>query len=92
MQKYPEYKGTRKPMPQELKEQIPLLKEMLEKMGIATVSLAGFEADDILGTLAKNGEEKGLDVIILSGDRDLLQLATKKLQSVCPGLQKDRLL
>ena len=65
-------------MPQELKEQIPLLKEMLEKMGIATVSLAGFEADDILGTLAKNGEEKGLDVIILSGDRDLLQLATKK--------------
>ena len=40
--------------------------------------LAGFEADDILGTLAKNGEEKGLDVIILSGDRDLLQLATKK--------------
>ena len=57
--KYPEYKGTRKPMPQELKEQIPLLKEMLEKMGIATVSLAGFEADDILGTLAKKGEEKG---------------------------------
>ena len=48
-------------MPQELKEQIPLLKEMLEKMGIATVSLAGFEADDILGTLAKKGEEKGLD-------------------------------
>ena len=57
--KYPEYKGTRKPMPQELKKQIPLLKEMLEKMGIATVSLAGFEADDILGTLAKKGEEKG---------------------------------
>ena len=57
--KYPEYKGTRKPMPQELKKQIPLLREMLEKMGIATVSLAGFEADDILGTLAKKGEEKG---------------------------------
>ena len=86
--KYPEYKGTRKPMPQELKEQIPLLKEMLEKMGIATVSLAGFEADDILGTLAKKGEEKGMDVIILSGDRDLLQLATKKTMIRLPRTAK----
>lgn len=86
--KYPEYKGTRKPMPQELKEQIPLLKEMLEKMGIATVSLAGFEADDILGTLAKKGEEKGLDVIILSGNRDLLQLATKKTMIRLPRTAK----
>ena len=86
--KYPEYKGTRKPMPQELKEQIPLLKEMLEKMEIATVSLAGFEADDILGTLAKKGEEKGMDVIILSGDRDLLQLATKKTMIRLPRTAK----
>ena len=86
--KYPEYKGTRKSMPQELKEQMPLLKEMLEKMGIATVSLAGFEADDILGTLAKKGEEKGLDVIILSGDRDLLQLATKKTMIRLPRTAK----
>ena len=86
--KYPEYKGTRKPMPQELKKQIPLLREMLEKMGIATVSLAGFEADDILGTLAKKGEEKGLDVIILSGDRDLLQLATKKTMIRLPRTAK----
>ena len=86
--KYPEYKGTRKPMPQELKEQMPLLKEMLEKMGIATVSLAGFEADDILGTLAKKGEEKGLDVIILSGDRDLLQLATNKTMIRLPRTAK----
>ena len=86
--KYPEYKGKRKPMPQELKEQIPLLREMLEKMGIATVSLAGFEADDILGTLAKKGEEKGLDVIILSGDRDLLQLATNKTMIRLPRTAK----
>ena len=86
--KYPEYKGTRKPMPQELKEQIQLLKELLEKMGIATVSLAGFEADDILGTLAKKGEEKGMDVIILSGDRDLLQLATKKTMIRLPRTAK----
>ena len=75
-------------MPQELKEQIPLLKEMLEKMEIATVSLAGFEADDILGTLAKKGEEKGMDVIILSSDRDLLQLATKKTMIRLPRTAK----
>ena len=86
--KYPEYKGTRKPMPQELKEQIQLLKELLEKMGITTVSLAGFEADDILGTLAKKGEENGMDVIILSGDRDLLQLATKKTMIRLPRTAK----
>ncbi len=77
-QKYPEYKGTRKPMPEELKEQLPMLQEMLAAMGITTVSLAGYEADDLLGTLAKRSEEKGMDVTILSGDRDLLQLASKK--------------
>ena len=86
--KYPEYKGTRKPMPAELKEQIPLLKELLEKMGIHTVSLAGFEANDILGTLARKSEEKDLDVTILSGDRDLLQLATKKTMIRLPKTAK----
>nr|WP_294664054.1 DNA polymerase I [uncultured Blautia sp.] len=78
-EKYSEYKGTRKPMPEELKQQIPVLKEMLEKMGISTVSLAGYEADDILGTLAKKAESDNLDVTILSGDRDLLQLVTGKI-------------
>ena len=78
-EKYSEYKGTRKPMPEELKQQIPILKEMLEKMGISTVSLAGYEADDILGTLAKKAESDNLDVTILSGDRDLLQLVTGKI-------------
>ena len=48
-QKYPEYKGTRKPMPEELKEQLPMLQKMLAAMGITTVSLAGYEADDLLG-------------------------------------------
>ena len=78
-EKYSEYKGTRKSMPEELKQQIPILKEMLEKMGISTVSLAGYEADDILGTLAKKAESDNLDVTILSGDRDLLQLVTGKI-------------
>ena len=65
-------------MPEELKEQLPLLQEMLAAMGIATISLAGYEADDLLGTLAKRSEEKGMDVTVLSGDRDLLQLASKR--------------
>ena len=84
--KYPEYKGTRKPMPQELKEQMPLLKEMLEKMGIATVSLAGFEADDILGTLAKKGEEKGLDVNLDKIEKDIEERDYRDMHRECAPL------
>ncbi|MCD7885932.1 MAG: DNA polymerase I [Lachnospiraceae bacterium] len=73
---YQEYKGTRKPMPQELHEQVPLMKEMLQAMGIPTMQLEGYEADDILGTVSRQMQKEGLSVTILSGDRDLLQLAT----------------
>ncbi len=73
---YAEYKGTRKPMPEELNEQVPVLKDVLSSMGIKTVELPGYEADDVLGTYANIAGGRGLDVIILSGDRDLLQLAT----------------
>ena len=76
---YDAYKGTRKPMPEELREQVPLIKEVLTAMGIKIVSKPGFEADDLLGTLAVRSEKKGIDVTILSGDRDLLQLATDKV-------------
>ena len=76
---YDAYKGTRKPMPEELREQVPLIKEVLTAMGIKIVSKPGFEADDLLGTLAVRSEKKGMDVTILSGDRDLLQLATDKI-------------
>lgn len=78
------YKGTRKPMPQELHEQVPVLKEVLHAMGIQTVSKEGYEADDILGTLSCLCEEKGYDVTVLSGDRDLLQLATEKVKICIP--------
>ncbi|MBR3245322.1 MAG: DNA polymerase I, partial [Parasporobacterium sp.] len=71
---FPDYKGTRKGMPDELHEQVPVLKEVLESMTIKTAQLSGYEADDILGTYAKKAEAEGLDVIVLSGDRDLLQL------------------
>ncbi|MBS6645159.1 MAG: DNA polymerase I [Clostridiaceae bacterium] len=72
---YGEYKGTRKPMPEELLEQVPVLKEVLTSMGVPAVSLPGYEADDILGTLAKKNAAMGVEVSVVSGDRDLLQLA-----------------
>lgn len=76
---YSEYKGTRHPMPDELREQVPLIKEVLKSMNIFTISKAGYEADDILGTLSRVGEKSGYEVTVLSGDRDLLQLATDKI-------------
>jgi len=60
----------------DVKEQVPVMKEVLEAMGIYMVEKAGYEADDILGTIAKMGEKAGFQVTIVSGDRDLLQLAT----------------
>lgn len=74
------YKGTRKPMPEELREQVPVIKEVLHAMQIPTLEHAGYEADDILGTLGKAYEAAGYDVSIISGDRDLLQLATDQDQ------------
>ena len=81
---YKEYKGTRKPMPEELREQIPRIKEVLTSMEIPVVTQAGIEADDILGTIGHEAEEEGFDVVIVSGDRDLLQLATDKVKVKIP--------
>lgn len=81
---YEEYKGTRKPMPEELREQIPVLKDVLQAMNIMIFSQAGIEADDILGTMAKKGEKEGYAVSVVSGDRDLLQLATDKIKVRIP--------
>lgn len=87
---YEAYKGTRKPMPEELREQVPLMKEMLTAMGIKIVSKAGYEADDFLGTLAVRSEKEGMDVTILSGDRDLLQLATEKVMIRLPKTSRGK--
>ena len=84
---YADYKGTRKGMPQELREQVPVMKDVLTAMGITIVSKEGYEADDLLGTLAKKSEAKGMDVTVLSGDRDLLQLASKH---ICIRIPKTR--
>lgn len=81
---YSEYKGTRKPMAQELKEQVPVIKELLGAMGIKTAFLEGYEADDILGTLAKRAEADGIEVSLVSGDRDLLQIASERIKIRIP--------
>lgn len=81
---YKEYKGTRKPMPEELRQQVPVMKEVLSAMGIRTMEQAGLEADDILGTLAKRAEKQGIAVSLVSGDRDLLQVATDQIKIRIP--------
>lgn len=73
---YEQYKAGRKKMPPELAMQMPLLKDVLHAMNIETLELDGFEADDIIGTVARIGEESGLEPLIITGDRDALQLCT----------------
>lgn len=87
---YPDYKGTRKPMPQELREQVPVMKQMLQAMGICIMEKAGLEADDILGTIAKRGEREGMEVALVSGDRDLLQIATDHIKIRIPKTKGSR--
>lgn len=87
---YPEYKGTRKPMAEELRQQVPVIKEVLQAMNIATIEKAGLEADDLLGTISHSCEEKGMDVAIISGDRDTLQLATEHVKIRIPKTKQGR--
>jgi len=81
---FTEYKGTRKPMPDELREQVPVMKEILKAMNIAVIEKPGYEADDVLGTLARKAEKDGFTVSLVSGDRDLLQLAGEKIKVRIP--------
>ena len=76
---YEEYKAGRHAMPEELKEQMPIIKEILQDMNITIIEKEGYEADDILGTMSKRAEKDGIDVTILSGDRDTFQLATDNI-------------
>ena len=87
-QMFDAYKGTRKPMAQELREQVPVMKEVLQAMGITIVEKPGYEADDLLGTIAGMAEAQGMDVSIISGDRDLLQLATEKVKIRIPKTKR----
>ncbi len=85
---YTAYKGTRKGMPEELREQVPLMKEVLKAMNITVIEKPGYEADDILGTLAVRAERDGNLVSLVSGDRDLLQLASEKIKIRIPKTKR----
>lgn len=87
---FKEYKGTRKPMPEELREQVPVMKEVLQAMGIRIIEQEGYEADDLLGTIAKRAEAEGIDVSLVSGDRDLLQIATDRIRIRIPKTKGGR--
>lgn len=82
--RYDAYKGNRSPMPEELREQVPLMKELLTAMEIPVVDQAGIEADDILGTIGVDAVKEGLEVVTVSGDRDLLQLASEHVRIKIP--------
>ena len=86
-EEYPEYKEGRQETPSEFKGQIPLLKTALEAMNITVLEKDGFEADDILATLAKRGSEAGLDVLVCSGDRDAIQLVNDRVTLLYPSVQ-----
>ncbi len=75
---YEAYKANRPPMPRELASQLPYIKKIVKGFNIPLFEIEGFEADDLIGTLARQGESEGFDVVIVTGDKDFLQLVTKK--------------
>ncbi|CUH93178.1 DNA polymerase I [Herbinix luporum] len=85
---FTEYKGTRKATPDELRQQVPVMKEVLKAMNVTVIEKPGFEADDVLGTLAKMAEKEGYQVSIVSGDRDLLQLASDNIKIRIPKTKR----
>ncbi|MEI3843461.1 MULTISPECIES: DNA polymerase I [unclassified Microbacterium] len=86
-EEYAEYKATRSETPQEFRGQIPLLQDCLAAMSIPVLTKEQFEADDILATLATQGAEQGYDVLVVSGDRDTIQLVTDEVTLLYPSVQ-----
>lgn len=87
---YADYKGTRKPMAEELRQQVPVIKDVLRAMNIEIIEKEGLEADDLLGTISCMCEEKGMDVSVISGDRDTLQLATEHVKIRIPKTKQGK--
>ena len=84
---YPEYKANRLKTPEDLSAQIPVVDEMIDALGVRRLSVAGAEADDIIGTLSRRAEERGMDVIIVSSDKDMYQLVSQRVK-VRDGLKE----
>jgi DNA polymerase-1 len=86
-EKFPEYKGTREKMPDDLRAQMQRIREMVDAFGIPRLELDGFEADDVIGSVAKSVADQGYGVKIITGDKDLLQLVDKRIIVSLPGKQ-----
>ena len=84
-EQYEDYKATRKETPEEIIDQIPDIQELVEVLGLTVVELPGYEADDVIGTLAREGESAGLRPVIVSGDKDFLQLVSETVTVIDPG-------
>ena len=84
-EEYPEYKGTRDETPEEFKGQVELISQVLGAMGIVSLRKEGYEADDILATLAKRGADEGMEVLVVSGDRDTFQTVNERVTVLYPG-------
>ncbi len=82
---YPEYKATREKMPEELRESLPRIRELVEAFGDRVIAVEGWEADDVIGTLAARAVEAGLEAVIVSGDKDFLQLVRPGVHLLNPG-------
>jgi DNA polymerase I len=82
---FDEYKANRPPFPEDLSVQLPYVRRLCEALGVPLEEKEGFEADDVIGTLAKKGEEEGLDVFIVSGDEDLFQLVDERVRVIKPS-------
>jgi len=87
---YKEYKAHRKGMPDELAAQVPILKDVLDAMNIRRLEYEGYEADDIIGSISLCAENEGMDVVILTGDRDSLQLVSNKTRVKLPTTRKGK--
>lgn len=81
-EEYAQYKGTRDKTPSELSQQFPIIKDVLKNMGIKTLDMAKYEADDIAGTFAKKGSKQGYEVLLVTGDKDYLQLAEDNVKVI----------
>ena len=88
---YPEYKANRPKMPPELAQQVPFTRDLSRVLGVTVVEVAGVEADDVIGTLARAGSGRGYRVLIVSGDKDLLQLVDERVRIVPPADTAKRL-
>lgn len=83
-QLYPKYKATREKMPEEMVDQLPRIRQMLEALNISIIEMPGFEADDVMGTLAQKAEKVGLDIFLVTGDKDFMQLVTPAIKIYNP--------